>query len=126
MNKTAKEWVSVIVGVVSFVISFALVQAYPAAFGALIVFFVCSGFGYWLGSWYAKSAKRNEKFLKFLFWSNVATWLVPAIGFVTSVATYRINTQNNGKDRRQFMIFAGVCFVLSVANAIAGVLKLLG
>ena len=119
-NKLSNNWTGTLIGAAAFLISAALVQAYPAAFGALIVLILFTGIGYWYGSWYAKHGKHNKGFLQFLFWSNVATWLIPAIGFMTSAASYRINRDNHSQDRKQYMIIAGICFGLSLVNGTAG------
>jgi hypothetical protein len=61
---------------------------------------------------------KNDTWLKLLFWSNTAAWLIPPIGFFTSAATRNLNLFNRGTDRRLFMRLAAVCFVLSFINAV--------
>ena len=62
----------------------------------------------------------SQDWLKFLFRSNLVTWIIPFIGFFTSTATYSINAGNHGQDRTKYIWFARIGFVLSFINSAIG------
>jgi cell division protein FtsW (lipid II flippase) len=76
-------------GVAAFVVG----RIYPIV---IFMMFICGYAGYLYANWYTKNGKMNEQWLRILSWSNLITWLLPFIGYFTSVATYQINQSNKG------------------------------
>jgi hypothetical protein len=119
MKKKNGAW-GTIVGIISFIIGVAIVRAVPAVGTVLIIALLVGLFARWYGNWYLRKEVGSESWLKFLFWSNVATWLLPPVGFFTSIATYTINSENHGEDRETYMTLAIVGIVLSLINSFIG------
>jgi hypothetical protein len=97
-----------------------LVKAIPGIGVAVIIAFVLALLAAWWARWYLKRPNINKMWLRVLFWSNVVTWLVPAVGFFTGFATLTINEKNHGSGRTKYMVMAVVGLVLSFANSLYG------
>lgn len=94
-------------------------RAYPVVG---VFFFLPAFIGLLYGTWYANREHINEGWVKFLFWSNTFTWIIPPLGILTSTASFSINSRNNGPDRSKYMTLATVGISLGILNGILGVI----
>lgn len=82
-----------------------------------LVYTIFSLLGIIYGASYMRQGNVNEGWLKKLFWSNLATWLVPPLGFFTATSTGVINHANRGNDYTLFRRLANFCFVASLVSS---------
>jgi hypothetical protein len=82
-----------------------------------LIYIVFTLLGTIYGAAYIRQGKANEDWLKQLFWSNTATWLIPPLGFFTASSTGVINHVNKGNDYNLFRRLANFCFFASLVSA---------
>lgn len=93
-----------------------LVHLFPKVMVVVISLGLASLVAYLIGAWYIRRGKFEKRVLMVLFWSNLVAWIIPDLGFLVGALTTLINSENQGKDRRKYMILGYDCVTLSVIH----------
>jgi hypothetical protein len=105
-------------GLISGLLAVLISLRYPFFLNVYIVTVLALMLGAYYGLHYIRKESKNLQWLKILFWSNTITWIVPPVGFFTCSASRVINVRNQGEDRKQYLILARICLILSFINAV--------
>ncbi len=119
-NKRSNSWVLLekVASVIAIIIGFILGKL----LGLVIFLFLFAYLiGSWFPNWYLKRSKVNYKFIKFIVWSNVLTWLLPPLGILTSISTFKFSNLIK-EENKKYKNLALIGIILSIINAILGYL----
>ena len=107
-----------IISVVFFIVAFVI-----GRFLGLVTFLFIGAWalGEWFPKWYMKRDKVNVSLIKWVVWSNVLTWLLPPLGILTGFATLKF-AEYFPSENKKYKIIAVVALVVSILNAISGIL----
>ena len=85
----------------------------------LIIIFIIS-IGSWFPKWYVKRGRVNQSFIRVIAWSNLITWFLPVLGLLTGVLTIKFYIL--GKGEKKYKILGIVSIILSIINAVIGII----
>lgn len=104
-----------IIGIVTFIIAFVVAKQYFLPLGIVIgVWYL----GYWLGTKLAQwCIEKNPKFIEFVNWSNLFTWIIPPLGFMTFRASL-IFSKKLSTNRQRNQILAIICLGFLIINSL--------
>lgn len=85
----------------------------------ILVFITITLIPFCFTEWYIKKG-YNYKFVSFLAWSNVITWLFPVLGLFTSVISFTLSTHKK-QEAFKYRFLGVIGIILSIISAYIGV-----
>ncbi len=111
-----KGVISRVVGIIFILIAIAVGRYLGQTLGILYIFLLIPGLaGYYLPKYYI----NKPRFIRFLAWSNVITWLLPFAGLYTAIST--LKTASSSKKKVKYETLGIIGLSLSVINCLLGV-----
>jgi len=121
-NKMSKF--SIIAKIFSYVFLIGLFKSLGTRFSILLSVILISLI-YFIGKkftdWYMKRSNVSFKLIKWIAWSNVATWLLPPLGAFTGFCTFRFG-EHVIEQQTKYRVLGTIGMLSAVINAAIGVI----
>lgn len=86
-----------------------------------VIFLFAFLIGVYFPGWYFKRQKVNYTFIKWFVWSNILTWFLPPLGILTGFAAFGFSNLVK-QEKKKYKILAIIGIILSLINAIVGII----
>lgn len=87
-----------------------------------LLFLLTIYIGIWLSGLYLKKYGSSEKIMKWLSWTNLVVWFLPILGVLVGTFCLTSLKKSEPKNIKTYQFLTILGLILSIGNAILGVL----